>query len=70
VPDAVVRAELDISAMTVWRYDRDPEMQALGWPPPIRTKPKGPKKRGRLQLEIFKKNLMRRAIAARGGRAA
>jgi hypothetical protein len=69
VPDRIVRAELCLSPMTAWRWDRDPAMTELGWPPLIRTGPQGRKYRSRRQLEQFKANLVKRAIAQRGGQA-
>jgi hypothetical protein len=64
VPDRVVRQEIgDITVMTLWRWDRDPEMIALGWPPKIQIGARN--YRSRRQLEHFKANLMRRAINAR-----
>jgi hypothetical protein len=35
IPDPEVFHDLHITAMTGWRWDRDPRMAALGWPPPI-----------------------------------
>jgi hypothetical protein len=70
VPDRQVRAELCIAPMTMWRWDRDPAMAALGWPPPMRTRPNAHKKRSHSRLEQFKANMLQRAIAARGGEAA
>jgi hypothetical protein len=35
VPDPQVSKELSVTLMTIWRWDRDPEMVALGWPPPV-----------------------------------
>ena len=32
VPDPQVAQELGVSLMTLWRWDRDSEMAALGWP--------------------------------------
>jgi hypothetical protein len=66
VPDRQVRAELTISPTTQWRWDRDPAMTELGWPPLIRIGPQGRKYRSRLRLEQFKANLVKRAIAQRG----
>jgi hypothetical protein len=67
VPDRKMRAELHVSAMTVWRWDRDPALAALGWPPLIRIAggKVGRKYRSRFQLENFKANLVQRAIAQR-----
>jgi hypothetical protein len=56
--------ELNISLMTVWRWDRDPELAALGWPPPVYIRKR--KYRGRRLLEKFKSAALRRAIRARG----
>jgi hypothetical protein len=66
VPDRVMRRELgNIGHMTVWRHDRDPAMAKLGWPPVILFG--GRKYRSRKALELFKANLVKRAIAERGG---
>jgi hypothetical protein len=65
VPDRKVGEELGIKAptMTFWRWDRDPEKIALGWPPRIK---KGPHNfRHRSRVEIFKANLLKQALAAR-----
>jgi hypothetical protein len=70
VPDSKVRQELNASAMSLWRWDRDPAMIALGWPPPIKLGAGKRKHRSRRQLELLKKNLMLKAIADRGGKAA
>ena len=35
IPDPEVFADLRITPMTGWRWDRDPRMVELGWPPPI-----------------------------------
>jgi hypothetical protein len=70
VPDSKVRAELGISDVTMWRWDRDPQKAALGWPPPMRTgTAKYTRKfRSRRLLEQFKANVLQRAI--HGGEAA
>jgi hypothetical protein len=69
VPDTDVKAELGgISTMTLWRWDKDPKMIALGLPPAIRIGQR--KYRSRKLLEKFKTSMLRRAIAARGGEAA
>jgi hypothetical protein len=64
VPDPQAARELNISLMTVWRWDRDPELAALGWPPPVYIRKR--KYRGRRLLEKFKGAALRRAIRARG----
>jgi hypothetical protein len=66
VPDRVVRAELSIAPMTLWRWDRNPALAELGWPPPMRVRGGRRKFRSRKQLEFFKQNMLQRAIAARG----
>lgn len=63
VPDPRVGRELNISSMTMWRWDRDPEMVALGWPPPVRLRKR--KYRSRQLLEKFKSAALRRAIKTR-----
>lgn len=63
VPDPVVCREFNISAMTLWRWDRDPKLAALGFPPPITIRKR--KFRIRKQLETFKRTMLRRAIAQR-----
>jgi hypothetical protein len=63
IPDPEVFRDLSITPMTGWRWDRDPKMAALGWPPPIY--------RGRYKFrdshayQKFKANLLRQAIAKR-----
>ena len=65
VPDAIVADELGISAMTLYRWDHgDAAMIAAGWPAPIVYKKR--KFRSRRQIEIFKENLLKRAIHERG----
>ena len=63
VPDPEVRRELHTTKMTTHRWDRDPRMAALGWPPAIY--------RGRFKFrdavlyEQFKAKMAREAIAKR-----
>ena len=38
VPDPQVQKEFGVTAMSIWRRDRDPELIKLGWPPPIRIR--------------------------------
>jgi hypothetical protein len=61
VPDPQVAAEFHITLMTVWRWDHSPAMAALGWPRKIKVGPRN--YRTRDQLEAFKANLIRRALA-------
>jgi hypothetical protein len=63
VPDRVVCGEFNISAMTLWRWDHDPELAALGLPPPVVIRKR--KFRVRRQLEAFKQRMLRRAIEQR-----
>jgi hypothetical protein len=64
IPDPDVFRDLRITAMTAWRWDRDPRMAELGWPPPIY--------RGRYKFrdsnlyQRFKSNLVRQSIERRG----
>jgi hypothetical protein len=63
ISDPEVFRELSITAMTGWRWDRDPRMADLGWPPAIY--------RGRYkfrdsnQYRKFKARLLRQAITKR-----
>ena len=61
VPDPQVYREFNITAMAGWRWDRDEELIALGWPTPIRIRSR--KFRSRRALENFKANMQRRAMA-------
>jgi hypothetical protein len=63
VPDPQVRRELGISTMSLWRWDRDPALIALGLPPPIKVRERV--FRSRRGLETFKHNLMQQAIKDR-----
>jgi hypothetical protein len=64
VPDPEVRREFDISPATEIRWDLDPRMIALGWPPIIRIGQK--RYRSRRAIEAFKRGLIKRASAERG----
>ena len=67
VRDRKVREELgDVSAMSLWRMDRDPKLAALGWPQPIRLGAGGHKRRSKNQYEKFKANMLAQALADRG----
>ena len=64
VPDRQVRDELGgLAHMTVWRWDHMPETRPAGWPPLVRIG--GRKFRSRQQVEQFKDELVKRAIAER-----
>ena len=63
VPDPQVQEEFGVTAMSIWRWDRDPELIKLGWPPPIRIRSR--KFRSRIALENFKRVMARRAIEQR-----
>ena len=63
VPDPQVQKEFGVTAMSIWRWDRDPELTELGWPPPIRIRSR--KFRSRFALENFKRVMARRAIEQR-----
>jgi hypothetical protein len=66
VPDPLVQKEFGVTAMSIWRWDRDPDLIKLGWPPPIRIRSR--KFRSRIALENFKRVMARRAIEQRGSR--
>jgi hypothetical protein len=68
VPDPQVIREFGITAMTLWRWDRDPLLRELGWSPPIYIRRR--KFRPRRALEAFKAAMLRRAIEARNDRSA
>jgi hypothetical protein len=63
IPDPEVFADLRISAMTGWRWDRDKTMIALGWPPPIYRGRY--KHRDANRYQKFKANLLQQAIKRR-----
>jgi hypothetical protein len=67
VPDPEFARELNITLMTLWRWDRDPQ---LGKHIPPRMKIRNRNYRSRDGIEIFKEWLLQSAIAARGGKAA
>ena len=52
--------------MTIWRWDRNPELIALGWPPPMYVGKR--KYRSRRHLEKYKSALMQQAIERRSKR--
>jgi hypothetical protein len=68
VPDPQVGKELGVTLMTIWRWDRDPKMVALGWPPPVYIRKR--KYRGRKLFEKFKSAALRRAIKTRNEKVA
>jgi predicted DNA-binding transcriptional regulator AlpA len=61
IPDPQVLREFNISAMTLWRWDHDPD---LDFPPPIKIRRR--KFRSRQALDEFK--MTRRAIEQRAAR--
>ena len=65
VPDPQVAEEFHVSLMTVWRWDRTPARIEAGWPP--RIKIGGRNYRHRSQVEAFKHNLLKIALAEREG---
>jgi hypothetical protein len=68
VPDPQVAREFSVTAMTLWRWDRDPELAELGWPEKIKIRNRNFRFRSR--LERFKSNILARALADREGRTA
>jgi hypothetical protein len=63
VPDPKVAEELCTSLMGLWRWDRDPVMIELGWPPKIKRG--GRNFRFRKPLDKFKQALLRQALTQR-----
>jgi len=63
VADPNVARELDVSLMTIWRWDQTPELAVAGWPPKIQIRKRN--FRSRRQLEEFKKAMLKKAIAER-----
>jgi hypothetical protein len=63
IPDPRVCVELGVTAMTLWRWDRNPELIALGWALAVYINKR--KYRSRRQLERFKAAMMRRGIENR-----
>jgi hypothetical protein len=63
VPDVQVARELNVTLMTLWRWDRDQRMVDLGWPPAICIGRY--KYRDGAQYAEFRSHLMRQAIARR-----
>jgi hypothetical protein len=37
VSDPQVAREFNVSPMTLWRWDHDPELAELGWEPPVKS---------------------------------
>jgi hypothetical protein len=60
IPDPVVCAEFGVTAMTLWRWTRDTE---LNFPPAIAIRNRN--FRSRRQLEAFKARMLRKAIRQR-----
>jgi hypothetical protein len=63
IPDPSVAKEFGITLMTIWRWDHDPKKIELGWPPKTQLGKRN--YRHRSQLEAFKANLLKRALAER-----
>jgi hypothetical protein len=63
VPDPRVAKEFNKSLMSLWRWDRDPKLAALGWPQPVKIRNR--KYRVRKALEDFKQALVRHALERR-----
>jgi hypothetical protein len=64
ISDTDIRRDLgDLSRMAIWRWDHDPRMAALGWPPPELVN--GRNYRNAEKYESFRGRLAREAIAKR-----
>jgi hypothetical protein len=68
VPDPQVWHELGITSMTGWRWDRDPKLAALGFPPAVKIRNRN--YRRRRQLETFKQNVLSNLARRNSGKAA
>jgi hypothetical protein len=68
VPDSQVVREFGITSMSLWRWDEDPALQRMGWPPAVYIRRR--KFRSRRALEEFKAQMIRRAIEARNDKSA
>ncbi len=66
IPDAEIRDDLHICEMTQARWDSDPAMAALGWPPPIRINRR--KFRQGPAYRQFKANLVAKAARERAAK--
>jgi len=66
VPDAQFFAECGITSMTGWRRDKCEKMKALGWPAKVQIN--GRNYRFRSEIETLKANLLKLALAERGGK--
>jgi hypothetical protein len=65
VPDPQVQTEFGgKTRQCLSRWDNDPKMAELGWPPPVFLR--GKKHRARHLLEIFKTKLIADALRHRG----
>jgi hypothetical protein len=60
IPDPIVCAEFGVTAMTLWRWTRDPD---LNFPPAIAIRNRN--FRSRKQLEAFKARMLSKAIRHR-----
>jgi hypothetical protein len=49
VPDPQVAQEFHVTLMTIWRWDHDPEMAALGWEKPIKIRKRNYRRRTMLE---------------------
>jgi predicted DNA-binding transcriptional regulator AlpA len=65
VPDPKVQREFGITAMTLWRWTKDPE---LSFPPPIKIRERN--HRSRRAIEEFKARMIQRGIEQRAQRVA
>ena len=63
VADPQVAREIGVSLMTLWRHDNNSKIVALGWPAKIQINRRN--FRSRIQLEMFKASMLKRAMAGR-----
>ena len=66
VPDPQAAREFNVTLMTLWRWDHDPQLAESGWEPPVKIRTRN--YRRRRPLEKFKVALRNFGITAlRGG---
>jgi predicted DNA-binding transcriptional regulator AlpA len=63
VPDPDVCREFNITAMTLWRWDRDVNLE---FPPPVKIRNRN--FRSRRLLELFKNQLIQKSLKERDAR--
>ncbi len=68
VPDPKVAKGYNVTLMTLWRWDHDEKLAALGWPPPVVIRRRNT--RSRNGLTQFNRRAAEHALATRSKRTA